>query len=60
LKKPLNTQEFTRALISSSPFVNAAAEDIGRTGVEFLMDAVSGDLGPKQEMLAKPAPAQAR
>jgi hypothetical protein len=49
LKKPLNTQEFTRALISSSPFVNAAAEDIGRTGVEFLMDAVSGDLGPKQE-----------
>jgi hypothetical protein len=48
LKKPLNTQEFTRALISSSPFVNAVAEDLGKTGLEFLMDAVQGDVEPKE------------
>lgn len=54
LKKPLNTADWTRAFISSAPVIEALAEDVGKTGVEFILDGFGlSDDKPKPQ---KPTP----
>jgi hypothetical protein len=59
LRQPLNTSEFTRLILASTPVVEALGEEFGTTGSELILQGAMDALGSvrNEEGLQQRAPA---